>query len=168
MSAIPQHPHHDASHPRRWIILTVVLVASFMVLLDISIVNVAIPSIQRSLKASYGQVQLVIAFYALAYAVVLITGGRLGDIFGRRRLFIIGMTGFTIASALCGMAASLWQIILFRVLRGRKGCPHRGRINWFAAPIPKSNSQLSLQFLTFKNSRRTCSRVIPAAEGSDV
>ena len=84
--------------PRRWIALFVVMSASFMVLLDISIVNVAIPSIQSNLHASFGEVQLVLAGYALAYAVLLITGGRLGDIYGRKRLFMIGMAGFVVAS----------------------------------------------------------------------
>ena len=105
-----------ARHPA--IVLAVVLTASFMILLDISIVNVAIPSIQRNLNASYGQIQLVIAFYSLAYAVVLITGGRLGDIFGRKRLFIIGMTGFVLASAACGFAQSPEMLIASRVIQG--------------------------------------------------
>jgi MFS family permease len=69
--------------PRRWLALGVVLIAVFMQLMDISIVNVAIPSIQRDLDASYSQVQWVLAGYQLAFAVVLITGGRLGDIYGR-------------------------------------------------------------------------------------
>jgi len=89
-----------------------------MVLLDISIVNVAIPSIQRNLNASYGQVQLVIALYSLAYAVVLITGGRLGDIYGRKRLFILGMCGFTLASAACGFAQSPEMLVGSRVVQG--------------------------------------------------
>src|SRR3981081_559825 len=92
--------------PRRWIALISVLTAAFMVLLDISIVNVAIPSIQSNLHASFGDVQLVLAGYGLAYAVLLITGGRLGDIYGRKRLFMLGMAGFVVASALCGLAQS--------------------------------------------------------------
>ena len=110
-------PHQEAD-PRRWIALFVVLTAAFMVLLDISIVNVAIPSIQRSLDASFGEVQLVLAGYQLAYAVVLITGGRLGDIYGRKRLFMIGMTGFITASALCGLAQSPTMLIASRVFQG--------------------------------------------------
>jgi EmrB/QacA subfamily drug resistance transporter len=104
--------------PRRWVALFVVLGAAFMVLLDISIVNVAIPSIQRDLKASFGQVQLVLALYQLAYAVVLITGGRLGDIYGRKRLFMVGMGGFVLASLLCGLAQSPEMLIASRVLQG--------------------------------------------------
>ncbi len=104
--------------PRRWLALGVVLTASFMVLLDISIVNVAIPSIQSNLHATFAQVQFVLAGYALAYAVFLITGGRLGDIYGRRRLFMIGMAGFTVASALCGLAQSPEMLVASRVLQG--------------------------------------------------
>jgi EmrB/QacA subfamily drug resistance transporter len=98
--------------------LAIVLVAAFMVLLDISIVNVAIPSIQRELHASFSQIQWVVAGYQLAYGVVLITGGRLGDIIGRKRMFIAGVAGFTVASALCGLAQSGIQLVLFRVLQG--------------------------------------------------
>jgi EmrB/QacA subfamily drug resistance transporter len=104
--------------PHRWLALTVVLIASFMDLLDIAIVNVAIPSIQRNLNAGYAQIQWIVAGYALAFAVVLITGGRLGDIFGRKRLFLIGMTGFTIGSALCGTAVNPGMLIGSRFLQG--------------------------------------------------
>jgi EmrB/QacA subfamily drug resistance transporter len=99
----------------------VVLTAGFMQLVDISIVNVAIPSIQRDLDATYAQIQWVLAGYQLAFAVTLITGGRLGDIFGRKRLFMIGMAGFTAASALCGLAQSPGMLIGSRVLQGLMG-----------------------------------------------
>jgi len=111
-------PPEQELDPRRWIALGVVLTASFMVLLDISIVNVAIPSIQRNLGASFGQVQLVLAGYQLAYAVVLITGGRLGDIFGRKRLFMTGMAGFVLASAACGFARNADMLVISRVIQG--------------------------------------------------
>jgi EmrB/QacA subfamily drug resistance transporter len=88
---------------------------------DVSIVNIAIPSIQRDLHASYADVQWALAGYTLAYALVLITGGRLGDTFGRKRLFLIGVTGFTIMSALCGAAQSPGQLIAFRVMQGAMG-----------------------------------------------
>jgi EmrB/QacA subfamily drug resistance transporter len=107
--------------PRRWLGLGVVLIAAFMLLIDISIVNVAIPSIQRDLHASYSQVQWVLAGYQLAFAVVLITGGRLGDIFGRKRLFLIGVTGFTLASALCGAAQNPGMLVGSRLLQGLMG-----------------------------------------------
>jgi EmrB/QacA subfamily drug resistance transporter len=104
--------------PKRWLALAVILSAAFMDLLDVTIVNVAIPSIQSQMKAGYSAIQWITAGYALAFAVVLITGGRLGDIFGRKRLFLIGMTGFTIASALCGLAATPGMLIGARVFQG--------------------------------------------------
>jgi EmrB/QacA subfamily drug resistance transporter len=107
--------------PRRWVALAVVLIAGFMQLVDISIVNVAIPSIQRDLDATYAQIQWVLAGYQLAFAVMLITGGRLGDIYGRKRLFMTGMAGFTLASALCGLAQSMSMLIGSRILQGLMG-----------------------------------------------
>ena len=110
-----------AADRTRWVALAVVLIAGFMQLVDISIVNVAIPSIQRDLDATYAQIQWVLAGYQLAFAVMLITGGRLGDIFGRKRLFMIGMAGFTLASAFCGLAQSPEMLIGSRVLQGLFG-----------------------------------------------
>ena len=101
-----------------YVALAIILTATFMILLDISIVNVAIPSIQRDLHASFAQIQFVIAGYQLAYGVVLITGGRLGDILGRKRMFMIGVAGFTVASGLCGLSQSGEQIVAARVLQG--------------------------------------------------
>jgi EmrB/QacA subfamily drug resistance transporter len=112
---------HEDTDPRRWVALVIVLIAAFMQLVDVSIVNVAIPSIQRDLDASYSQIQWVLAGYQLAFAVTLITGGRLGDIFGRKRLFMLGMTGFTLASALCGLAQSPGMLIGSRLLQGLMG-----------------------------------------------
>ncbi|HEY6279398.1 MAG TPA: MFS transporter [Streptosporangiaceae bacterium] len=107
--------------PRRWLTLIILLLAAFMNLLDVSIVNIAIPSIQRNLHASYADVQWALAGYTLAYALVLITGGRLGDTFGRKRLFLIGVIGFTIMSALCGAAQSPGMLIASRVAQGAMG-----------------------------------------------
>ncbi len=116
--APPANPAVTEPDPLRWKALGVVLVASFMILLDVSIVNVAIPSIRNSIKASFTQIEWVLAGYQLSYAVTLITGGRLGDIFGRKRLFIIGVSGFTLASTLCGAASSGEFLIAARVLQG--------------------------------------------------
>ncbi|HET9895108.1 MAG TPA: MFS transporter [Streptosporangiaceae bacterium] len=104
--------------PQRWLALTVMLFAGFMDLLDLTIVNVTIPSIIRDLHASYTQAEWVVAGYALGFSAVLIIAGRLGDIFGRKRLFLAGMTGFTIASALCGIAVSPGMLIGTRLLQG--------------------------------------------------
>jgi EmrB/QacA subfamily drug resistance transporter len=117
----PPEPADEAVDPRRWLTLIILLLAAFMNLLDVSIVNIAIPSIQRSLHASYADVQWALAGYTLAYALVLITGGRLGDTFGRKRLFLIGVTGFTIMSALCGAAQSPGMLIASRVVQGAMG-----------------------------------------------
>lgn len=104
--------------PRRWLTLAVVLVAGFMDLLDVTIVNVAVPSVQRDLEAGYSAVGWVTAGYTLAFAAVLISGGRLGDIYGRRRLLQIGIAGFTVASLLCGVATGPAMLIGARILQG--------------------------------------------------
>ena len=102
----------------RWIALGFILMASFMELIDITIVNIAIPSIQKDLGASYEGIQWIVAAYGLAFAVFLITGGRLGDIFGRKKIFMVGAAGFTLASMLCGFAQSEAQLIVARVIQG--------------------------------------------------
>src|SRR5262249_53920099 len=114
-------PESAAPDPRRWLGLAVVLAAAFLGVLDFFIVNVSIPAIQASVQASFAQVQLVIAGYGLAYAVLLITGGRLGDLYGRKRMFLIGVIGFTLASALCGLAPTPVTLIAARVLQGAAG-----------------------------------------------
>ncbi|MFE2598725.1 MFS transporter [Streptomyces sp. NPDC059396] len=106
------------SDRRRWIALAVVLTAALMDLVDVTIVNVAIPAVQRDLGASYSAVQWITEGYVLAFALGLISGGRLGDIYGRRRLFLFGVAGFTVASALCGASASSEMLIAARVLQG--------------------------------------------------
>ncbi|MFI9393676.1 MFS transporter [Streptomyces bauhiniae] len=103
---------------RRWIALAIVMTAAFMDLVDVTIVNIAIPSIQRDEGASFGQIQWITAGYALAFAAGLITGGRLGDIHGRRRLFLLGVGGFTLASALCGFAVDPAMLVTARILQG--------------------------------------------------
>lgn len=94
------------------------MTAAFMDLVDVTIVNIAIPSIQRDAGASFSQIQWITAGYALAFAAGLITGGRLGDIHGRRRLFLVGIGGFTLASALCGFAVNPEMLVASRILQG--------------------------------------------------
>ena len=89
-----------------------------MALLDAFIVNVALPTIETTLKANPAELELVIASYTLAYAVFLITGGRLGDIFGRKKMFLLGISVFTIASATCGFAPNTAILIGSRALQG--------------------------------------------------
>lgn len=103
---------------RRWLGLAVMLTGTFMAVLDVFIVNIAIPSMRVTLAASFSEVQFVIAAYGLTYAVMLITGGRLGDIFGRRRMFMLGLAGFTLTSLACGIAPSAPLLIAARILQG--------------------------------------------------
>jgi EmrB/QacA subfamily drug resistance transporter len=108
----------DAGDPRRWLALPVLLTGAFLPPLDFFIVNVALPSIRQALHASAAQTQFVISAYAAIYAVCLITGGRLGDLFGRRRLFLLGIAGFVLASLLCGLAWSPDALLAGRLLQG--------------------------------------------------
>jgi EmrB/QacA subfamily drug resistance transporter len=96
----------------------VVLFAFFMDVLDSTIVNVAIPSIENSLGADPAAIQWIIAGYLLAFSLFLITGGRLGDIFGYKRMFLLGMAGFTLASTLCGLSSGSQMLILARLFQG--------------------------------------------------
>src|SRR5215475_10975812 len=107
-----------ALDPRRWAALVVILVAGVMDLLDVTIVNVAAPSILRDLQATYVQFEWVVSAYVLGFAALLITGGRLGDIFGRKRIFLLGVAGFTVASALCGLAVNPDILIGARFFEG--------------------------------------------------
>ena len=92
--------------------------ASAMELLDVTIVNVSLPTIEKALHASATQLQWMIAAYPLAFAIGLITGSRLGDRFGRKRLFVIGLVAFTLMSAACGFAPSAGALVAFRALQG--------------------------------------------------
>ncbi len=104
--------------PRRWLALPVLLTGAFLPILDFNVVNLALPAIRRNLGATSSEVQFVISAYAATYAVFLITGGRLGDLFGRRRLFLLGVAGFTIASLLCGVSPSPAFLVAARILQG--------------------------------------------------
>lgn len=94
------------------------MTAAFMDLVDVTIVNIALPSIRAEQGATFGQIQWITAGYALALGAGLISGGRLGDIHGRRRIFLIGIGGFTLASALCGLAVNPEMLVASRVLQG--------------------------------------------------
>ncbi|MGF6965017.1 EmrB/QacA subfamily drug resistance transporter [Paraburkholderia sp. WC7.3g] len=108
----------QAASPRQALALAVLFVGAFLAPLDYFIVNLALPSIRTGLNASDAQLQLVVSAYASAYAVLLITGGRLGDLFGRRRMFMTGMAAFVIASALCGFATSGHVLVISRIMQG--------------------------------------------------
>jgi EmrB/QacA subfamily drug resistance transporter len=104
--------------PRRWRALTVCLSAGFMTLLDVSIVNVALPSIRDSLDASSAQLQWVLAGYSLAFGLVLVPAGRIGDARGRRRAFLVALGLFVLTSAAAGLAQSAWWLVAARLAQG--------------------------------------------------
>ncbi|RYZ48134.1 MAG: MFS transporter, partial [Sphingobacteriales bacterium] len=101
-----------------WLALVIVLTAPLLSVIDIFIINVAIPSIKSGINASNAQIQLVIAGYLLGYASFLITGGRSGDHYGRKRVFTWGMIAFTVFSCLCGLSQTPFQLNAMRVLQG--------------------------------------------------
>jgi EmrB/QacA subfamily drug resistance transporter len=104
-----------------WLVLATLCLGFFMILLDTTIVNIAVPDMSASLDASLDQILWIINAYVLVYAVLLISCGRLGDIFGPKRLFIIGLAVFTLASAACGFANSPEQLIVARIVQGVGG-----------------------------------------------
>ncbi|MFF3753111.1 MFS transporter [Streptomyces sp. NPDC002018] len=110
-----------APDPRRWKALTVCLVAGFMTLLDVSIVNVALPSIREGLHTPVSDLQWVLSGYALAFGLFLIPAGRLGDARGRRPVFMVGLTLFTLSSAACGAAQSSLWLVIARLVQGFAG-----------------------------------------------
>jgi len=126
-----------------WLGLSVLLLAGFVTIFDLFVVNVAIPSMQVELGADLSQVGFIVAGYELAFGVLLIAGGRLGDIHGRRRLFVIGMAGFTLASAFCGLAPSAEVLIGARVGQGM----------FAALLLPQVYASIRVNF-SAKNSRR--------------
>ena len=106
----------DAS--RRWWVLAIVVAAQFMFGVDAFVVNVALPTIAAELHASAAQVESVIAIYLIAYATLVVTGGRLGDIYGTKRVFLAGVLGFTLTSLWCGLAQSGPELIAARLAQG--------------------------------------------------
>ena len=118
MSAQQSNPDADAPDQRRWRAFIVVLAAGFMTLLDVSIVNVALPSIEAGLGATASHIQWIVAGYSLAFGLSLVPAGRLGDVFGRRRLFLIGLVGFVVASAACGFAQDSAMLAAMRIVQG--------------------------------------------------
>lgn len=109
-------PAPALAHP--WGLLLVILTAPLLSVLDVFIVNMAIPAIRADLHATGADLELVIAGYLLGFSAFLITGGRAGDQYGRRRLFVLGLTAFTLTSCLCGVAPSITQLIGYRFLQG--------------------------------------------------
>jgi EmrB/QacA subfamily drug resistance transporter len=117
-------PPDAAAGPERgtkWWTLVAVCLGTFMLLLDVTIVNVALPDIQTALQSSFSDLQWVVDAYALSLAALLLTGGSLADLYGRRRLYVVGLVVFTVASLLCGVAGSTLVLQLSRALQGVGG-----------------------------------------------
>ncbi len=129
---------------RRRIALWVILLAFGMDLLDTTIVNIGIPSIQRELGTSYSAIQWIVAGYQLTFALFLITGGRLGDIFGYRRMLIIGMSGFALTSTLCGFAVSSEMLVAARLAQGLSA----------ALMVPQTLAIMQVMYPTVEERRR--------------
>lgn len=105
---------------RLWLMLVVLLLGQFMGLLDVTIVNVAVPTIGTDLHASGASLQLVVGGYTVAYAMLLITGARLGDLYGRRRMYLLGAVVFTLTSLICGLAPNSATLIVARFVQGSR------------------------------------------------
>ncbi len=114
-------PGASGPDPRRWLMLPVVLMAMFMAGFDIWAVNVAAPSLQRDLHVSDASLQLIVGGYAFMYASGMVTGGRLGDLFGYRRMFMIGVVTFVTASLLCGISQTPAELVTARLIQGLTG-----------------------------------------------
>ncbi|MGW5020229.1 MFS transporter [Streptomyces cacaoi] len=117
----PGGPEGDVPDPRRWKALTVCLVVGFMALLDVSIVNVALPSIEEGLGAGESALSWVVSGYALTFGLVLVPSGRLGDAYGRRNAFLGGLLLFTLASVACGVAQTTGWLVVARLVQGMAG-----------------------------------------------
>jgi MFS family permease len=103
---------------KKWLLLPTILSATFMASFDYMVVNVAAPSFRADLRAGPAALELIVGGYAFTYASGMVTGGRLGDLFGHRRVFMVGMAAFTVASLLCGLATAPAPLIGARLLQG--------------------------------------------------
>ena len=108
-------------HPRRWRALWICLVAGFMTLLDVSIVNVALPSMEHGIGATPADVSWVVSGYALTFGLALVPSGRLGDDYGRKRMFLLGLLLFVATSVLCGAAQNATWLVVARLCQGVAG-----------------------------------------------
>jgi EmrB/QacA subfamily drug resistance transporter len=114
----PVSAQADTADSHGWRAVSIVLVGAFMALLDTTIVNVALPSIRTGLHASSASLEWIVSGYALSYGLALVPGGRAGDRFGHKRLFLIGLTIFTLASVWCGIAQNQGEIVAARIVQG--------------------------------------------------
>ncbi len=121
VATAPAAEQTDPHHERRWLILGVIGIAQLLVVLDATIVNIALPAAQRDLGFSDASRQWVLTSYSLAFGSLLLLGGRLGDTFGRKRAFIVGLIGFAVASAVGGAAPTFGILLVARVAQGMSG-----------------------------------------------
>jgi EmrB/QacA subfamily drug resistance transporter len=127
---------------RKLATLVVTCIGLFMVLLDMTIVNVALPTIQSDLQTSLADLQWVVDAYTLPFAALLLTAGTLGDRYGRKRMFLVGLVGFTLGSALCGFAPNLGWLIAGRILQGAGGAAlSPGSLSLLAAAFPDNRER---------------------------
>jgi MFS family permease len=125
----PQSPPLEYLYARRWRIWGVVMIGLFMALIDVTIVNISIPQLQRDLHAPVDTVSWVLNAYNIMFAVLLVSMGRLADQFGRKRFFLIGMTIFTLGSFLCAISWSIGALIAFRLVQAvGAGSSRRSRL----------------------------------------
>src|SRR6059058_671718 len=117
MTETQANPHHE----RRWLILALLGIAQLMVVLDATIVNIALPSAQKALHFSDDDRQWIVTAYALAFGSLLLFGGRIGDLFGRKLTFVTGLIGFAVASAIGGTAQGFDVLVAARALQGAFG-----------------------------------------------
>src|SRR6201996_6451756 len=115
------HDQRAAENDHRWLILVIVAIAQLMVVLDATVVNIALPSAQRALGFPNSDRQWVVTAYALAFGSLLLLGGRLGDMYSRKWIFITGLIGFALSSALGGAAVSFEMLVAARALQGAFG-----------------------------------------------
>jgi MFS family permease len=147
-SAAPAGSHDSEVDATRWRAFSVCLVAAFMTLLDVSIVNVALPSIRTGLQASQTQLQWIVSGYALAFGLVLVPAGRLGDLHGRRTVFVSSLALFTAASAGCGLARSAAWLIVARLVQGVAGGMLNPQVSGFVQELftgPRRGRAFGLQ-----------------------
>ena len=143
-SALPAEASEPEHHRLRWIVLAVVMTANVMDAMDATIANIAGPSVRHDLGGGASTLQWISAGYTLAFAVLLIAGARLGDILGRRRVFLVGLGGFTVFSAVCAAAPDMPILIGSRALQGAFG----------ALMIPRASASSSRCFPTRTSSTR--------------
>ena len=148
-----KNPPAEELYARKWPIFLVTMIGLFMALLDVTIVNITIPELQRELDAGVDTVSWVLNAYNIMFAVLLVSMGRLADQFGRKRFFVVGMSLFTLGSLLCALSWSIDALIGFRVVQAAAQSPEpivntvspitkkRLRPNWSASrPIATSST----------------------------